>query len=600
MSLRVVYDNQMLVPREEMVPALIINPHNPPPWLQNSPVQPQIIYIQQQQQNYVQQVQQLDQNQVYIQQYGYQNPQMFIPNYEQIRPIQIVPNVMQVPANAEYSNERMVQTMPQTFAPTQTNVQNQMPIQNIQNPVNTMTMPIQSQQLPERIENPHTQVRFADVRVPNVIQMRPAEPVRQMQPNQIQVPRPETQFRPNARMIRPQIPTTAVHRRPVLNSNIVRTPRFAYRPIQPRLRTQIPVQKRFVQSTSMPNVINVTNMGPTPVNTMETVNRKRKSESPDEIQKKLNILAINNSPILLGQLANPTIQNEIKTEKPPIPVAITNNSVSTQVKKIDLDTSQTNSTHGLVNQINLAQSLLDKEKLVRNTVFTQARGRILNVKNETKPENVTIDVQTDEIMKQTTEETKTVETNVKENKDINKVEIDENIRNVNKGINNRSETTEDMKLTDKDYILTHVLDGFVIQESNVAFPIRKPLVEKTIRLSSETKELIPNAEDIADKDLEDHIPSVAIVVDRSKKLDEKENDVDSGNPFRNLTPATIKTWTVEQLTKHLDDRGWPDTSAAFFEHEIDGESLLLVSKSQLLTIGVKEHQADIIMEFMSR
>ncbi|CAG4987806.1 unnamed protein product [Colias eurytheme] len=592
-----------------MVPALIINPHNPPPWLQNSPVQPQIIYIQQQQQNYVQQlqqvqqVQQIDQNQVYIQQYGYQNPQMFIPNYEQIRPIQIVPNVMQVPANAEYSNERIVQSMQQTFTPTQ-NVQHQnIPIQNMQNQVNTMTMPIQNQQ-PDRIENPHTQVRFADVRVPNVIQMRPPEPVRQMQPNQIQVPRPEQQFRPNTRMIRPQIPTTTVHRRPVLNNNIVRTPRFAYRPIQPRLRSQMPIQKRFVQSTSMPNVINVTNMAPTPINTMENVSRKRKSESPDEIQKKLNILAINNSPILLGQLATPAIQSEIKTDKPPIPVAVTNNSVSTQVQKNDLEAPQINSTHGLVNQINLAQSLLDKEKLVRNTVYTQARGRILNVKNEIKPENVSIDVQTDEVMKESKEEPpKVVEIEVKENKDIKKVEeVDENIRNVNKGINTRSETTEDMKLTDKDYILTHVLDGFVIQESNVAFPIRKPLVEKTIRLSSETKELIPNVEDIADKDLEDHIPSVAIVVDRSKKLEEKEkeSDVDRDNPFRNLTPATIKTWTVEQLTKHLDERGWSDTSAAFFEHEIDGESLLLVSKSQLLTIGVKEQQADIIMEIMNR
>ncbi|CAH4036816.1 unnamed protein product [Pieris brassicae] len=205
---------------------------------------------------------------------------------------------------------------------------------------------------------------------------------------------------------------------------------------------------------------------------------------------------------------------------------------------------------------------INEDKLQRKTVFTQARGRILNV-------------------------------DTKEN-----IPIDEDIKKINKAFNK--------DVNDKDYVLTHVLDGFVIQESNVAFPIRKPIVEKTIRLNSD-----------ALKDLEDEIPSVAIVKGTNipadeEKLNEKESLyekqvkinkteclISDGNPFSRLTPAAIKNWTMEQLTDHLSRSGWERTSSSFYEHEIDGESLLLVSKSQLLVIGVKEEQADVIIAFVN-
>ncbi|CAF4742081.1 unnamed protein product [Pieris macdunnoughi] len=205
---------------------------------------------------------------------------------------------------------------------------------------------------------------------------------------------------------------------------------------------------------------------------------------------------------------------------------------------------------------------INEDKLQRKTVFTQARGRILKV-------------------------------DTKEN-----IPFDEDINKINKAFNK--------DVNDKDYVLTHVLDGFVIQESNVAFPIHKPIVEKTIRLSSD-----------ALKDLEDEIPLVAIVKETNIQADkEKSNEkellnekqakikkteclISNGNPFSRLTPDAIKNWTIEQLTNHLSSSGWKGTSSSFYEHEIDGESLLLVSKSQLLTIGVKEEQADVIIAFVN-
>ncbi|CAK1549020.1 unnamed protein product [Leptosia nina] len=840
MSIRVVYDTPMLVPRDEVVPALVINPHNPPPWLQNSTAQPQIIYVQQQQ-NYIQQqpqqqnyVQQLDQNQIYLQQYAYQNPQMFLQNYDQMRQIQIIPNVVQIPNPDPNDPNRM---LTQTFVQTQPNIiQNTVPLQN---QVPMPVVPTQSQVVPDKID-PNLQ-KVKDNRVQNVQVNQPTQEIQyQQSPNNIQyVPRPIQQLRP--RMARPQMSQSPQQQRPAVRN--VRPQRFAYRPIQPRLRYQVPnvsVQKRFVQSSTTPNVINVSNIvgspslnspttgsipanvgrvptgnvGPNPMtivanpintnnvgtvpannninvqppnanilaptvgntiannltntklfgvqstNTTNStsvpanihvasaptttnlvniippnlqqltnnvnvvpinnvlgpmipnsltsmtsispienkVNRKRKSESPDEIQNKLNVLAINNNPVLVSHLS--TVNNV--TDNCNNDSKINDKSVSNEVQKEDLESYKTNSTHGLVNQINLAQSQL-KEKLVRNTVFTQARGRILNVKNEIKEETTSMEIQTELVEPKVNEPTKMVEVVKTEDKkealnSLIEEENDKNIRKVNKGIN-KSDVNDEMKLTDKDFVLTHVLDGFVIQESNIAFPIRKPTIERTIRLSSEAPELNP----LEEKDLEDEIPSIAIVVkDRvlpkekntdkgtkstntgymetrskentkiaksavvnegtgnnnsSKKVKENntrtksknsrrvklseradtetkptevastsfredistnksENSAveesspstqesangiekDFLNPFANLKPSDVKTWPMSQLVKHLSDHGWKETSGALFEHEIDGESLQLVSKSQLMTIGVKEEHAEVIMEFMN-
>ncbi|XP_061726730.1 titin homolog [Cydia pomonella] len=179
------------------------------------------------------------------------------------------------------------------------------------------------------------------------------------------------------------------------------------------------------------------------------------------------------------------------------------------------------------------------------------------------------------------------------------------------------------------YILTHVLDGYVIQESNTAFPIRKPLKEKIIYqnadLSLEPKKeetykhrtedgklIKDNSKILSISDLnlneDEAIESEAETVN-SKEETEKNEDTktceseekceeDSDQPFANLTPATIKSWTVDQLASHLSKYNWAETISVLSEHEIDGESLFLVNKQQLVQIGVSETHADVICEFM--
>lgn len=55
---------------------------------------------------------------------------------------------------------------------------------------------------------------------------------------------------------------------------------------------------------------------------------------------------------------------------------------------------------------------------------------------------------------------------------------------------------------------------------------------------------------------------------------------------------------TEQLTGHLSKFAWKETISVLLEHEIDGESLFLVSKGQLVTIGVNEEHADVICQFV--
>lgn len=55
---------------------------------------------------------------------------------------------------------------------------------------------------------------------------------------------------------------------------------------------------------------------------------------------------------------------------------------------------------------------------------------------------------------------------------------------------------------------------------------------------------------------------------------------------------------TEQLTTHLNKYAWSETISVLLEHEIDGESLFLVSKGQLVTIGVSEEHADVICQFV--
>ncbi|XP_063544575.1 uncharacterized protein LOC134752794 [Cydia strobilella] len=178
------------------------------------------------------------------------------------------------------------------------------------------------------------------------------------------------------------------------------------------------------------------------------------------------------------------------------------------------------------------------------------------------------------------------------------------------------------------YILTHVLDGYVIQESNTAFPIRKPLKEKIIYQNSDLS-LEPKREEtykhrtedgklikdnskilsISDLNLNED-EAIESEADTVKSKEEAENsedaktkseekcDEDSDQPFATLMPSTIKSWTVDQLASHLSKYNWAETISVLSEHEIDGESLFLVNKQQLVQIGVSETHADVICEFI--
>ncbi|XP_048002264.1 polyhomeotic-proximal chromatin protein-like isoform X2 [Leguminivora glycinivorella] len=181
------------------------------------------------------------------------------------------------------------------------------------------------------------------------------------------------------------------------------------------------------------------------------------------------------------------------------------------------------------------------------------------------------------------------------------------------------------------YILTHVLDGYVIQESNTAFPIRKPLKEKIIYqnadLSMEPKKeesykhrtedgklIKDNSKILSISDLnlneDEVIESETEIKDVKTKEEtdisedaqtpkaEEKCDGDSEQPFANVTPSTIKSWTVDQLASHLSKYNWAETISVLSEHEIDGESLFLVNKQQLMHIGVSETHADVICEFI--
>ncbi|CAH2084219.1 unnamed protein product [Euphydryas editha] len=714
---RVVYETQMLVqPGEQIQPnqTIFINPQNPPPWIQNRAVQNQVIYVQHVP-NYVQQTQQhIDPNQLYIQNYGYQNlQQMFVQNHqEQIRPMQMTPaNIapnQQAGIGQNVQAQRLVpniSTMPNTYS-----LVNTMHSQN--NPMNRQTTQSQIANVNEIVSNVKQEIVGQHMyrQVPQAI---PQDTRNQMQqtvaivPNNIQ--RPTNTYEQNVVQMQPipqqntsNIQTTyqngmisvqdarkvpvAVNKNinyNVVNPNIsVKGPQ-TFRPIQPRTNQIRPNTPHFLPSQSapyivqstvpnmtnknvprkilpntvqVPNNIAISNSGKIEVNNV-SFNRKRKSESPDEIHKKISISNSPDNPIIIKKIENIPNQincSEIGVNTSPVHKSdgrITINTMqitplspihaqNTKIKE-ELDKKPVNNP--IIEPQNVIRNNLvvssvpstvpsEKEKLVRNTVFTQARGRVLNDKEpvlesnrtEVSINNVTSNYPVPAV---STEVTQIPQTNTNnDNKDVSKVERNERnnaatnpikVEN-NPTLPNNTTVTEENKVKnvpsnikatdevkvkeDKDFILTHVLDGYVIQESNIAFPIRKPLKEKTLPNNPDGTEPNEIKEIKVEKDTVKnnskilnishlHIKDIETVV-KSEKVNDKDN------PFRTLKPSVVKSWTAEQLESHLTKFDWNDTVSVLQEHEIDGESLLLVSKGQLLTIGVKEEHADIINEFV--
>lgn len=150
------------------------------------------------------------------------------------------------------------------------------------------------------------------------------------------------------------------------------------------------------------------------------------------------------------------------------------------------------------------------------------------------------------------------------------------------------------------FILTHVLDGFVIQESNHAFPIRKPLQERTppnrtvnFNLRQEFKDTVQNNNNNNNnsKKTED------IKITKSD-LENGSEETTEENPFSTIDPKSVKSWETEQLTRYLTNFGWNDTAALFLEQEMDGESLFLCTATQLIAIGVNEERANLICSYI--
>ncbi|PZC84859.1 hypothetical protein B5X24_HaOG203849 [Helicoverpa armigera] len=128
------------------------------------------------------------------------------------------------------------------------------------------------------------------------------------------------------------------------------------------------------------------------------------------------------------------------------------------------------------------------------------------------------------------------------------------------------------------FVLTHVLEGHIIQESNYPFPITQTKKENPPENSQEGGTIS------------------AVGIKEDNLLEESGNS----NPFARLQKSTVKSWTAEDLSSHLVQFNWCDTAAILKDNEIDGQTLLLVSKTQLAIIGVDEEEADVICEFVQR
>lgn len=755
---RLVYETQILVqPGDQIQPnqTFFINPQNPPPWMQNSlqtrqTIPNQVVYVHHMPNNIVSSVQQpMDQNQLFLQQnYGnfqIQQP-MLTQGPQEMRPAMqianIMPNMMQnvqpsvaserpvqtgqIQANPQIMQNQIVNRPVQNQVPSQVQVEVQRPVYmrpqlhqqpNTQRPIMTIN---QMQNVPQQplasmsnvvhsvgqtfSPNVGRPIRTA---IANNINTQPVPKIREITPSNVERPT----FAPNANMtsnVRNFVPNyyRPIQPRPQMPHNVVS---------MPKMQQHIPVQT--IQNTPVYNHDKNTSQQNTSTTQQQnnftiiqhlnnpSVNRKRKSESPDEIQKKMVAnpalkdnyntpsisKAVYNQPMVQPSLTVTKLVHEIGTNTSPVhrpkinpqfqmnsPLVVKNNDIT---------------EHNNINKETV--SLQDKDKmLVRNTVYTQARGRVLQDKiDEIKPESAVViePIKVVEITNKVTPETelqiaieaklrtteipmaipevkkvqevapsvaesskndnqtpkssaetatqvsipKTVAETITQNTVKPKTEKD-TVATMNEEVNvtNKSNHTQeesnsikkmDVENVEKpvEYekrpikqeninILTHVVDGYVIQESNFAFPIRKPLKEKTLHTNLKSKE--SEKKDLLRESIKEELKSTAVdipllpfhylLLDSAREeklkaeLEEQKMEEETNDPFNQLQTTTVKTWTVDDLSSHLLKFNWKDTVSLLQEHEIDGESLYLVSKQQLLTIGVTEEHADVICKFV--
>ncbi|CAB3262089.1 unnamed protein product [Arctia plantaginis] len=804
---RLVYETQILVqPGDHIQPnqTFFINPQNPPPWMQNSlqnslqprqPIQNQVVYVHQLPNNIVSSIQQpMDQNQLYLQQ-NYPNfqlqQQMLTQNPQEMRSAvqltNIMPNMVQS-MQQNVPNERTVQNRPMQANPQM--IQNQISVNRpIQHQMGNPTLEVQGQVVmrPQMHQQGNIQRSVMNVNQMQNLQHQNLANLQNVVSNTGQNFLPNT-GRPGSNMntVRTSIPNNVVNVAAVpkvreitplnvenktVNSPIgnvapnVRNfvPNY-YRPIQPRpqighnttnmpkVQQHIPVQtiqNSPVYDHSKNNNLHNTNNNFAIIQELNNpiINKKRKSESPDETQRKLptptlkpnyNTQAIpkpnyNHTQESISKPHYYTVQQNMNVTKLVSEMG-TNTSPVHRPKlnpQIQINSPQINKPAIEIEpNINKDSSgLQDKEKLIRNTVFTQARGRVLQDKiDESKPQQMEIATETTEqvkiaaikaepalraveeqpkpaeipkaisdiaagtdiiikIVKETNKNEKEVEINlpppktikieekqVEKIKQLNKTEqvasvseqvasvseqvasvsvseqvasVSEQVASVSEQVASVSEQVasvsvseqvasvsekvasdnekmdqendEQLLVSDRNTIkqekidiLTHVVDGYVIQESNIAFPIRKPLKEKILYTNTKSEE--NEKKDLLRESIKEELKSNAVDIpllpfhylllesakEEKEKAEEREKEEAKvrGNPFSQLEHTTVKSWTVDDLTAHLLKFSWKDTVSLLQDHEIDGESLYLVSKQQLLTIGVTEEHADVICEFV--
>ncbi|XP_026483782.2 polyhomeotic-proximal chromatin protein-like [Vanessa tameamea] len=707
---RVVYETPMLVQQGEQMQqnqTIFINPQNPPPWIQNRAVQNQVIYVQQMPTNYVLPTQQhIDPNQLYIQNYSYQNmPQMLIQNpQEQIRPMQMTPSHVsqgtQPAIGQNVQTQRLVPNitaMSNTLnlvntAQNQNNLINRQIVHNQMTNINEIVSNVKQENLGQNIyrqvpqtlpQDPRNQMQQTVTIVPNNIQ-RPTNMYEQNISQMQQIPQQNAtniQNYQNAMMNVQESRKLPATINKNVNCNVVH-PNISvkgpqsFRPIQPRtnqirnsgpqfisaqpttsliqsampsmVNKNVPRKVTSNSASQMTNTIAISNNGKIEGNSI-VFNRKRKSESPDEIHKKISISNNPENPIIIKKIenvTNPVICSDIGVNTSPIHkpdgrITINNlqitplNPVNTQNAKIKEELAKKPISYPKEPQNVIRNSIVpssvpisvpsEKDKLIRNTVYTQARGRVLNdkqtVAETSKPEIPPINIisncpvptlSTEVCQKQQTntnetseEKHKSDEPNNTINAAISPIVVEKKSLNTEESVvpnvNSNEKLTDDVKLKeDRDFILTHVLDGYVIQESNIAFPIRKPLKEKPLPNNSDETEPKDLKEVKTDGGVKNNSKILNISYLQIKDIESIQNDSveDKENPFHTLQPSVVKTWTAEELETHLRKYGWNETVSVLQEHEIDGESLLLVSKGQLLTIGVKDEHAEIISHFV--
>ncbi|KAI8441593.1 hypothetical protein MSG28_015166 [Choristoneura fumiferana] len=607
---RLVYETQILVqPGEQIQPnqTLFINPQNPPPWIQNR-AQNQVIYMQQLPNNMMQALpQQVDQNQLYIQNYY---PQQMVNQMEQLRQM---PNVMT--QNMMAVNPNVAQHIGQNVANIGQNVninvpQNVMPMTNVVQNVKAQNVGVIGQNVgndrvyaarnvvqnnmavasSQTIANQPMQERPVQMNQ-NLVNMQKVVELQGMrqqirQPQVTVSPMQQAKFGPNVGDVRP------ISTRPQMsnvNMNLVN--------LQPNsMAKKVPLPNKTTNTNNqvIPNQAQVPN----------ELSRKRKSESPDEIVKKIPNTGNNEN---FNNQANTTLHNINNQMVNVVHNDIGVNTVNTREVKLakSVETMSTGTQANIAktkphidnvqkvmeikaiptNVVKDNVSIQTDDKLVRNTVFTQARGLLRTETQITQPDVISIqkientltipkpavieknipetvkEVVKNDIAKETKNvnvtEVKNVnikevvtktETNdqIKKDVKINKAQemitnetvkkevaiakqeenVKEEVSKIEHKIENKTEPkmevsekspvkieTKDVKEGNKkftvtaisdfkgneiqiaegtvrkedidSYILTHVLDGYVIQESNTAFPIRKPLKEKTIYQNTE-------------------------------------------------------------------------------------------------------------------